>query len=104
VPCAQPGPLHAFYERLRAGRGHGITVVVSARKLTVLFWCRLTREEQYAHQQPSLTSKKLRRLELTAGAKKWSRGRLASPQTPARHSARAHQQPNAVHQRRPPRR
>jgi transposase len=67
----QPGPLHAFYERLRARRGHQIAVVAAARKLTVLFWCMLTREEQYAHQQPSLTAKKLRRLELTAGAKRY---------------------------------
>jgi hypothetical protein len=28
----------------------------------------LTREEDYAHQQPSLTAQKLRRLEVTAGA------------------------------------
>ena len=67
----QPGPLHAFYERIRARRGHGIATVAAARKLTVLFWCLLTREEQYAHQQPSLTAKKLRRLELTAGAKRY---------------------------------
>ncbi len=67
----QPGPLHAFYERLRARRGHQIAVVAAARKLTVLFWCMLTREEQYAHQQPSLTAKKLRRLELTAGAERY---------------------------------
>ena len=67
----QPGPLHAFYERLRSRRGHQIAVVASARKLACLFWCLLTREEQYAHQQPSLTAKKLRRLELTAGAKRY---------------------------------
>ena len=30
----------------------------------------LTRGEDYAHQQPSLTNKKLRQLELTAGAPK----------------------------------
>ena len=30
----------------------------------------LTRGEDYAHQQPSLTKKKLRRLEITAGAPK----------------------------------
>jgi transposase len=29
----QPGPQHAFYERLRTRRGHGIAVVASARKL-----------------------------------------------------------------------
>jgi transposase len=69
----QPGPLHAFYERTRARRGHGKAIVASARKLTVLFWCMLTRDEDYAHQQPSLTKKKLRRLEITAGAPKYTR-------------------------------
>jgi transposase len=64
----QPGPLHAFYQRLRARRGHGKAVVASARKLASLFWCLLSRGEDYAHQQPSLTAQKLRRLELTAGA------------------------------------
>jgi hypothetical protein len=33
----------------------------------------LRRREDYAHQQPSLTKKKLRRLELTAGAPKYAR-------------------------------
>jgi len=42
--------------------------VATARKLAVLFWCMLKRHEDYAHQQPSLTKKKLRRFELTAGA------------------------------------
>jgi transposase len=64
----QPGPLHAFYERIRARRGHGIAIVAVARKLAVLFWCLLTRGEDYAHQQPSLTAKKLRLLEIRAGA------------------------------------
>jgi transposase len=65
----QPGPLRAFYERVRARRGHGRAIVATARKLAVLFWCRLTRREDYAHQRPALTKKKLRELELTAGAK-----------------------------------
>jgi transposase len=64
----QPGPLHAFYERIRARRGHGKAVVACARKLAVLFWCLLSRGEDYAHQQPSLTAKKLRLLEIRAGA------------------------------------
>jgi len=42
-------------------------------KLSILFWCMLTRAEDYAHQQPSLTRKKLRRLEITAGAPKYTR-------------------------------
>jgi transposase len=64
----QPGPLHAFYRRIRARRGHGIAIVAVARKLAVLFWCLLTRGEDYAHAQPSLTAKKLRLLEIRAGA------------------------------------
>jgi transposase len=66
----QPGPLRAFYQRIRARRGHQIAIVASARKLACLFWCLLTREEDYAYAQPSLTKKKLRRLELAAGAPK----------------------------------
>jgi transposase len=64
----QPGPLRAFYERTRSRRGHGKAIVATARKLTVLFWCMLTRAQDYAHQRPALTKKKLRQLELTAGA------------------------------------
>jgi transposase len=64
----QPGPMRAYYQRLRARRGHQIAVVAVARKLAVLFWCLLTRDEQYAHQQPSLTAKKMRLLEIRGGA------------------------------------
>jgi len=64
----QPGPLHAFYDRTRARRGHGKAIVATARKLAILFWCMLTRGQDYAHQQPSLTAQKLRRLEIAAGA------------------------------------
>jgi transposase len=69
----QPGPLRAFYQRTKGRRGHGKAIVATARKLAVLFWCMLTRGEDYAHQQPSLTRKKLRRLEIAAGAPKHTR-------------------------------
>ena len=69
----QPGPLHGFYDRTRARRGHGKAIVATARKLAILFWCMLTRGEDYAHQQPSLTKKKLRRLEITAGAPRYAK-------------------------------
>jgi transposase len=68
----QPGPLHAFYQRVRARRGHSVAIVAAARKLACLFWCLLTREEDYAYAQPSLTRKKLRRLEITAGAERYT--------------------------------
>jgi hypothetical protein len=62
-----PGPLRAFYERVRARRGTQIALVATARKLCVLFWHLLTDEEDYAFGRPSLTRHKLRRLELIAG-------------------------------------
>ena len=66
----QPGPLRAFHQRVRARRGSDIATVAAARKLACLFWCLLTRDQHYAHAQPSLTAKKLRKLELIAGAKR----------------------------------
>jgi len=63
----QPGPIRAFYERIRARRGHQVAIVAAARKLACLFWCLLKRSEDYAYGQPSLTQKKLRLLEIRAG-------------------------------------
>ncbi len=66
---SQPGPIRAFYQRIRSRRGHQVAVVAAARKLACLFWCLLTREQDYAYSQASLTAKKLRLLEIRAGAK-----------------------------------
>jgi transposase len=63
-----PSPLRAFGERIGARRGRGIATVAVARKLVVLFWQLLIKEEDYAFGRPSLTKRKLRRLELLAGA------------------------------------
>lgn len=71
----QPGPIAGFYQRVKTRRGHSIAIVASARKLACLFWCLLTRGEDYAFAQPSLTKKKMRRLELAAGAPRWQGGR-----------------------------
>jgi transposase len=62
-----PGPLRAFYERVRARRGMQIAIVATARKLAVLCWQLISKGEDYAFQRPSLTAKKLRALELRAG-------------------------------------
>lgn len=67
IAVRTPGPLRAFYERLRARRGAQIALVATARKLCVLFWHLLTREQDYAFGRPSLSRHKLRRLELLAG-------------------------------------
>jgi len=69
-----PGPMHSYYQRIRARRGGQVAIVATSRKLACLFWCLLTREEDYAYAQPSLTAKKLRRLELAAGAPKGAGG------------------------------
>lgn len=67
VVIRTPGPLRAFYERVRARRGAQIALVATARKLCVLFWHLLTRESDYAFERPSLTRRKLRALELKVG-------------------------------------
>jgi transposase len=73
-----PGPLRAFYERVRARRGTQIALVATARKLGVLFWHLLIREEDYAFGRPSLTRRKLRALELKS-EQGWRRGRYSGP-------------------------
>jgi transposase len=67
VAVKTPGPLRAFFERVRARRGMQIAVVATARKLAVLCWHMIIRGEDYAFARPSLTAKKLRALELKAG-------------------------------------
>ena len=44
-----------------------IAVVATARKLACLCWTMIERGEDYAFARPSLTEKKLRKLELRAG-------------------------------------
>jgi transposase len=78
-----PGPLRAFYQRLRARRGTQIALVATARKLCVLFWHLLTNEQDYAFGRPSLHRHKLRRLELIAGDPS-RRGRRSGSQSSKR--------------------
>lgn len=62
-----PGPLHAFFVRIRARRGHQIAAVAVARKLAVLCWHLLTKEEDYLWARPALVANKRRAMELQAG-------------------------------------
>jgi transposase len=75
-----PGPLRAFYERIRARRGVQVAVVASACKLAVLCWQLVVKDEDYAFARPSLTEKKRRALELRAGlpSRRGQRGRAAA--------------------------
>lgn len=62
-----PGPLHAFFARIRARRGHQAAAVATARKMAVLVWHLLTKETGYLWARPALVAHKVRALELQAG-------------------------------------
>ena len=62
-----PGPLRAFFLRIRARRGHQIAAVAVARKLAVLCWHLLTKGADYQWARPALVANKLRSMELQAG-------------------------------------
>lgn len=62
-----PGPLRAFFERVRRRRGNHIAAVAVARKLAVIIWHLLSRGEDYAWVRPAPHAKKLRDLELRSG-------------------------------------
>lgn len=62
-----PGPLRAFFLRIRAKRGHQIAAVAVARKLAIIVWHLLTKETEYLWQRPALVAHKVRAMELQAG-------------------------------------
>src|SRR3954471_20250840 len=62
-----PGPLHAFFVRIRARRGHQVAAVATARKMAVLVWHLLTKEADHLWARPALVAQKVRALELQAG-------------------------------------
>lgn len=62
-----PGPLRAFFLRIQTRRGKAVAAVATARKLAVLVWHLLTKEEDYAWARPALLEAKLRKMELAAG-------------------------------------
>jgi transposase len=75
-----PGPLCAFNERIKGRRGAQIAVVATARKLAVLCWHLVVKDEDYAFARPSLTTKKRRALELRAGlpSRRGQKGKAAA--------------------------
>jgi transposase len=62
-----PGPLRAFFLRVRARRGQHVAAVATARKIAILIWHLLRKGESYLWARPALHAKKLRDLELRAG-------------------------------------
>lgn len=43
-----PGPLRAFFLRIQARRGQHLAAVATARKLAIVIWHLLTKDESYA--------------------------------------------------------
>jgi transposase len=62
-----PGPMRAFHARIRSRRSSQVATVATARKLAVLIWHLLTNDEDYRHEAPTVTRRKLRELEKAAG-------------------------------------
>ena len=64
-----PGPLRAFYVRVQGRKGKQVAAVATARKIAVLAWHLLTKEEDYAFARPALVAMKERQMQLKSGAK-----------------------------------
>ncbi len=62
-----PGPLRAFFQRIAAKRGKPIAAVATARKLAMIIWHMLTKNEDYIWVRPALLARKFRSIELKAG-------------------------------------
>ena len=65
-----PGPLRAFCERVQGRRGKQVALVAVARKLTVLAWHLLTKDQDYQWALADLTARRYKRLEVQAGIAK----------------------------------
>jgi transposase len=62
-----PGPLRAFHARIATRRGKQIALCATARKLAVLAWHLLSKDEDYRYGAPTITQRKLRTLQRKAG-------------------------------------
>jgi transposase len=89
-----PGPLRAFYQRIKGRRGFQTAIVATARKMTVLAWHLITKGQDYAFARPGLVTHKRRKLELAAGAP-LRRGNFGTPGA-AYNDRQRRQEENAV--------
>lgn len=63
-----PGPLRAFFLRIKDRKGLNVAAVATARKIAELIWQLLTKEAPYRWARPAFVAMKMRKLELRAGA------------------------------------
>ena len=74
-----PGPLRAFYVRVQGRKGKQVAAVATARKIAVLAWHLLTKQEDYAFARPALVAMKERQMQMKAGAKSRRGGNTPGP-------------------------
>lgn len=67
---AHPGPLGVFFRRLAKKKNRNIAVVATARKLVVIAWHMLKKNEPYRYAQPKATEAKLAKLRVKATGKR----------------------------------
>ena len=65
-----PGPLRAFFLRIKDRKGANVAAVATARKIATLIWHLLTKDAPYQWARPAFVAMKMRKLELRAGAPK----------------------------------
>ena len=61
-----PGPLGHFFRKLAKKKNYNVAVVAAARKLVVIAWHMLTKNEPYRYATPDSTAVKLARLRILA--------------------------------------
>jgi transposase len=74
-----PGPLRAFHLRIQGRKGKQVAAVATARKIAVLAWHLLTKQEDYAWARPALVAMKQRQMQLKAGAASRRGGNAPGP-------------------------
>lgn len=65
-----PGPLRAFFLRIKDRKGANVAAVATACKIANLIWHLLTKDAPYQWARPAFVAMKMRKLELRAGAPK----------------------------------
>jgi len=78
--AAHPGPLGGFFRKLSKKKNRNIAVVATARKLVVIAWLMLKKNEPYRYAQPKATEAKLSRLRVRATGKR-NRGGVSKGET-----------------------
>jgi len=81
------GPLRAFFLRVSAKRGQHVAAVAVARKMLVIVWNVLNRDEDYARARPALHARKIRRAELKGGCRRVGASAGRRPITSSKPSA-----------------